>query len=228
MNTYQSERQTSYRNIVRQAKAHEATVKLIPKFSKGIDKLDQIIVQIDKERVQQEKALTGITEAKNFTEDDLIELTIDVSGAVHSYADDKNNKDLMAKVNYKPSRIERMSVEELIAASSIVLEEAQKIPAADLAEEGISAEELAEYEEIVTIFKILTTTAREAIIARSVHTKKIASLFEEAGRLIKNSLDRLATQFKRKDRDFYLLYRGARNVIHRGPSTGNEEEKKTA
>jgi hypothetical protein len=132
----------------------------------------------------------------------------------------------MAKVNYKSSRIERMSVEALIAASGIVLEEALKIPAADLANEGITAEELLRYKEMVGLFKSLSTTAREAIAERTVHTKKIAKLFEDAGSLIKNSLDRLATQFKRKDPDFYLLYKAARNVIHRGPSGGNEEEKK--
>jgi len=225
MNTFQSERQTSYRNIVKQAKAKEAMIKLIPNFSKGIDKLEQITIQIDQEWVLQETALTGITEAKNYSEEDLIELTINVSGAVHSYADSKNDVALMAKVNYKSSRIERMSIEELIAASGIVLEEALKIPVADLANEGITAEELTSSKEIVTVFKSLSTTAREAIIARSAHTREIALLFEQAGRLVKNSLDRLANQYKRKDPDFYLLYRAARNVIHRGPTNSKVVEK---
>lgn len=226
MNTYQSERLTSYRNVVKHAKAHEASVKLIPNFSKGIDKLDTIVTQLDAERVQQEKSLTGITELKSFTEDDLIEMTIDISGAIHAYADEKNDAALMARVNYKPSRIERMSIEELIAASAIVQDEATKIAAADLLNNGVTAEELTKYKEIVVLFKSLSTTAREAIAVRTVHTKKIAKLFDDAGRLIKNTLDRLSSQFKRKDEDFYVLYRAARNVIHRGPSGSNPEEKK--
>jgi len=226
MNAYQSERQTSYRNVVKLAKAREASVKLIPNFSKGIDKLDQIITQIDQERVQQEKAISGVTEAKNFTEEDLIEQTIDISGAVHSYAHSKNDLVLMAKVNYKSSVIERMSIEQLIAASGIVLEEALKIPVADLADEGITTEEMTVYKGIVTFYKTLSTSAREAIIARSLHTKKIALLFEQAGSLVKNSLDRLAPQFKRKDPDFYLQYKAARNVIHRGPTNSKVVDKK--
>ncbi len=118
----------------------------------------------------------------------------------------------MAKVNYKTTVVERMTQNELIAAGGVVLEEALKIPTADLANEGITAIELTAYNQLISTYKSVKSSNKEAVIDRSGTTENISSLLKEASALLKGQLDRLALQLKRKDPDFYRRYKTARKV----------------
>jgi len=217
MNKYQTAKQDSYKLIVKEARNNPSALSLILKFSNGIDRLEEITVKIDQIRVQQEKDLTGITSDKLFTMGNLTDYLIDVAGAVHSYALGKNDNTLMAKVSYTSSVVEKLTQSQIIAAAGIVFEEAGKLAPADLANEGISADELEEFGALNNYFKTIKSASREAIIDRSGSTEKLSELFSEARQLIKGSLDRLATQYKRKDPDFYLKYRAARNLLYSRP-----------
>ena len=66
--------------------------------------------------------------------------------------------------------------------------------------------------------KNIDRVAHGKVIDAAGHTNRIAELFDQAADLKKNTLDRLATQFARKDSDFYNKYKAAASVIHRhGP-----------
>jgi hypothetical protein len=227
MNKYQTAKQDAYMLVVKEAKSNADSIKLIPKFAKGIEQLDAINKEIDAIRIQQEKDLTGIAADKRYTLNNLTDYMVDIAGAMHAYAHGSGNNTLIGKVNYKPSVVEKMSQAEIIAAAGIVCEEAGKIPAAELAEVGVSAEELKEFAELNNYFKNIKSAPREAIIDRSGSTEKLRDLFKEAGKLVKDSLDRLATQFKRKDPDFYLKYRAARNIVYSRPQKEKGAETDT-
>lgn len=213
MDKYQKRKLKSYKQILLEADNNQVSVKLIPKFEKGILLLKIIVAEIDKLQLEQEKDITGITVGKNFTEEELTNLIIDIAGAVHSYADEKNDYALMELVNYKPGRISKMDEADVVAAAGIVNAEALKVPAADLLEEGISAEEITRLGEILEYYRKVKLAPREAIIGRSNVTSKMRDEFTKATRLLKNSLNRLATQFRTKDPDFYQKYQSARNII---------------
>lgn len=215
MNSYQISRQASYKLIVTEAKNAPETIALIPSFAKGITRLDGITIEIDSLSVQQSKDITGITDDKNAQLEDMMGYIIDVAGAMHSYAIDKGDKTLQAKVNYKVSRVDKMKQAEVMDAAAVVLEEAGKIPAGALAEEGITAEEMTQFAAVYNHLKDSTSGKREAVIERTGHTDRIAELFTEAADLKKNTLDRLATQFMRKAPEFYNKYKAAATVIHR-------------
>jgi hypothetical protein len=215
MNSYQISRQASNKLIVVEAKNNPEIIALIPAFAKGITRLDEITTEIDGLSVQQSKNITGITDDKKAQLEEVIGFTIDVAGAVHSYAIDKGDKILQAKVNYKTSRIDKMKQAEIIDAAAVVLEEAGKISAEALANEGITAEEMTQFATVYNHLKNSTGGKREAVIERTSYTDRLAELFTEAADLKKNTLDRLATQFMRKAPDFYNKYKAAANVIHR-------------
>jgi hypothetical protein len=215
MNSLQNSTLASYGLIITEAKNESETVAQIPNFQKGITRLEEIKTEIEDLAVQQAKDLTGITDDKNESSDELSAYLIDVAGAVHSYANGKGDKILLAKVDYKTSRVHAMKQTDIINASGIVIEEAGKIPAEELAEEGITAEEMATFISVYNHFKGVTGSKREATIDRTGYTDRIAELFTEAADLKKNTLDRLATQFMRKAPEFYNKYKAASIVIHR-------------
>jgi len=213
MNSYQKAKLNSYRLIVIEKKNHPEIVATIPYFSQGVDRLSTLISEIELQSANQDKDLTGITEDKNELADQVVDYLIEVSGAVHSYAELNGNKALQSLVNYKPTKVVRLDQHDLITAADIVLNEAQKIP--ELSNAGISPEELNEFSEVLTRLKDSTTNRREAGIEQSGSTKRIAELFSQGEDIKKNTLDRLAPQFQRKAPEFYNKYKTAANVIYR-------------
>lgn len=215
MNDYQISTKSSYKLIVNEAKNDAKAVSLIPTFAKGINRLEEITDEMDLLAVQQAKDLKGITKDKKNVLEELIDYTIDVAGAIHSYAETKNNLTLQTKVNFKISQVSTMNQEEVINAAAITLEEAGKLPADALAEEGITAEELTQFTELYNQFKDTKDGKRKALIERINYTDRLSELFAEAANLKKNKLDRLATQFQRKAPEFYLKYKAAATVIYK-------------
>lgn len=105
-----------------------------------------------------------------------------------------------------------------IVATDAVLEEAGKIAPEDLLIQGISAEELKDFNDAYLAYKTVSADPREANIERSGYTKQIANLFIETTKLKKKRLDRLATQFKREDPDFYQKYQAPSIIFYRRSS----------
>ena len=215
MNKYQTAKFDSFELIVKESGNNPESIAKVPKFGSFVNRIDEICNEIGPHRVEQEKNLTGITTEKDVIFENLADFTVEISGAIYSFAHEMNDNVLMAKVNYKPTRIESMSQSKLIAFAGITLDEALKIPSNELADQGISAKDLATYQELLARFSSVKSSKKEAVIDRSGTTKKLNNLFKEATSLVNDKLDRLAVQFKRKDPEFYLKYRAARTVHYR-------------
>jgi len=223
MNKYQTAKIDSLKLIVKESGNNPESIAKVPKFGIIVNRINEICNEIEPHRIEQEKNLTGITVDKDIIVGNLKDSTVEISGAIYSLANDRNDNALMARVNYKPTRIEKMSQAKLVAVASIVLEEALKISPADLANEGINAEELSAYRELIARFSVVKTSKKEAVIDRSGTTEKLNILFKEANSLVKDKLDRLAVQFKRKDAAFYLKYKAARTVHYRSAAKKESE-----
>lgn len=223
MNDYQEEKHNSNLLVVKVAKENPGVIAQIPDFEEGINKLDAINKEVEEIRPLQEQDNSGITANKGFSVQKLLNRTLDVSGAVYSVADKKNDLMLKERVNFKTGKLSKMMPGKLISAATTTLEEAKKVPAADLAKAGITAAELTAYEEMVTYFKGVINSPRAATIDTSVYTKRLKELFAESSALFSETLDRLARQFKEKAPDFYLKYRSARKAIHHSPDKAKAE-----
>lgn len=205
---------TSLKLIVTEAKNKPATMAMIPIFAEGITRLDVINSEISDLSVQQSINLKGITEDKLDLKEEVANYVIDVAGAIHSYAQNIGDKTLQAKVNFKPNKVYAMNQNQLTDAGAVLLEEAAKLPAGELIRGGISANEITLFTEVLGQYKGTSNSKREAVIDRTGHTDRISDLFAEASVLKRKTLDRLVTQFKRKDPEFYNKYKAAATVIH--------------
>jgi hypothetical protein len=228
MDKFQTTKLDSLKLIVKESSNNPASIALVPTFGTVVNQLDQICSEIEKRQTLQEKDLTGITADKDIALEDMADSTLEIAGAVYSWAHDRNDNTLMAKVDFKKNRIDTMTQSELGSTARIVLEEAVKIPSDELANEGISANELTAYQSSIAHFGEVKSSKNEAVIDRSGTTEKLNLLFKQANTLLKNKLDRLAVQFKRKDPDFYLKYKAARKVHYRSaPKKGTEDTTST-
>lgn len=222
MNKYQIAKHQSNQLVVTEAKSNQASVDMIPSFAKGIDALDEINADIEKVKVQQFQNIKGISTEKDNQISELIALVIDVSGAILSYATRTKNSVLKEKCNYTVTTIGKMSFVQLTSMGSIVLEQARLLPEDVFAEEGITIVDVDALETILNAVKASKLLPRVAIIDRLGHTDNLASLLAKAQAII-IILDRLATQFKRKDPTFYLKYKAARTVSVNSPHKATEK-----
>ena len=215
MDKYQTAMLNAFKQICIEAEAYPESVNLIPKFGQDVARLKEIVDRIDKLVVGQITDLKGITVLKKETAKELIGYAKDIAGAMHSYAQEKDDMELLEVVNFPVSSWSRMNDHELFTSAGIILDEVKNIPEGALAELGISVEYIQQFGEIHINYDKLRTAWREAVIDRSGHTAKIRELLREAYTLVKGSLDKLATQYKRKDPDFYLKYKSSRHIIYR-------------
>jgi hypothetical protein len=213
MNSHQKSKFNSYKLIVIEKNNSPEIAATIPYFAQGVDHLAALLPEIELLSVTQDKDLTGITADKNELVDQVIDHLIEISGAIHSYAELNGNKALQSLVNYKSAKVVRLDQHDLIAAGTIVRDEAQKIP--ELCNAGVSPEELREFNELLTRLKNSTSNRREAGIEQSGSTKRIAELFSRAEDIKRNTLDRLAPQFQRKAPEFFNKYKAAATVIYK-------------
>ena len=218
MNNYQIAKLKSYKLIVEKANSSPTETALVPKFLKAVTRLSAITQQIDTLAGQQVVKLGGVTDNKRSIHDQLCDFLLDVSGALYSYAQSADNKELQAKANYNETSIIKMTDKKLETVAFVILAEAEKVAPAALAEEGITAAELAGFKTLCTTFKEISNDPRGAIIDRAGYTKQLTDLFTEASELKQNTLDRLASQFRRKAPEFYQTYKAAATAIYKHSS----------
>jgi hypothetical protein len=215
MNKVQSAKLRNIKLICSEAVQHAESVAKVPKFESGVARLNEIYKEINELKVHQEKDNTGATSDKNQLKEDLITSLVDFIGAIQSFAHSKKDKALHERVNFSESELETMKERRLNTIGSLIIAEAEALAAEDLLTEGISAEDLFQLKQLHQAFAAKIDEPRELAIERSNYTRKIAELMDEAWELKKQILDKLISQFKRKDPDFYLKYQAASQVIYR-------------
>ncbi|MFN8254491.1 MAG: hypothetical protein U0W24_02300 [Bacteroidales bacterium] len=227
MNNYQKDRLSCLKLIIAEAKKNPLSTSLIPKFESAIAELETLTAGIDALQVNQEKDTTGITADTNQLIDQLIDYMIEISGALQSYAYDKNNNALKEQVNFTESALEHLGKQDIIAAGSLLIEETDKLTVEELTELGISTNDLNELKDLFKKVKQVNQAPQHAIIEKSGYTTKLGQLINEAWLLKKNVLDKLATQFKRKDPGFYYKYQSCSMVIPKKTNKKNGNKPET-
>ncbi len=223
MNKVQSAKLRNIKLICSEAKQHSENVAKVPKFGLGVARLNEISKEIDELRVHQEKDNTGATSDKNQLKEDFISILTDMIGALQSSAHSKKDNALYERVNFSESELETLKERRLNAVGSLVIQEAEALTAENLLAEGISTEDLAQLKQLHQDFTEKIDEPRELAIERSNYTHKIAQLIDEAWELKKQVLDKLISQFKRKDPDFYLKYQAASQVIYKRKNKNGTE-----
>lgn len=223
MNETQTIQHASNKLIVKEATNDPASLAMVPNFNKGINRLGVINSEVDSLGIQQEKDLSGVKTDKDKTVVSLVDYVIELSGAVHAHAYETGNDTLLSRVDYKASQIKQMATADLLTVAGVVLEEAQRMPAEALTAVGFSFEDLAIVQSLIAELKEVKTGPKEAIIDRAGITETLRVLFAESRGIVKNTLDKLAPQYKRKAPEFYRRYKAARGTRYKGRNAPKPE-----
>jgi hypothetical protein len=215
MENIQKEKHKSNQLIVYEAEQHSESVAKVPKFEKGIKALKLINEEVEKLQILQEADTTGITTDKHNVLNLLHEAMINISGALQSNADEKNNNALYEKVSISNSGISNLNHDDVIKFATMLWEEISKLTPEEVANEGLNADDISGLKKLTEEFKISNPAKKQADIERSIYTENLRLLFIKSDNIRKRTLDKLINQFKTKDADFYLKYQAAKNINYR-------------
>lgn len=230
MTKFQNNRLKMYKVVLSVCSGYTEVTAKIPTFVKAVTDLLQLVNEIERLQVLQSADNKGVTLDNQALYKRLTGVALAVSGALYVHASENKNQTLKSKVNFKNSDFSRFSQTERIASCTTILEEAKTLATA-LADFGVTASQLAEFESLLSEYKNVYTKPREMVVSRSTTTEAMNSAFSKAGLLLKDQCDRLARQFKISNPEFYQAYTLARIIEDRGirhtpePETETTEQK---
>jgi hypothetical protein len=210
-----------YRTVISVCEGADQTLSQLPAFQRGIATLKSYVEQIEQLEQIQVSPTKGITLQKEKLKDDVENLVLEVAGAIHAYAAERDNFELMKKTDFNSSI--GLVQSELLSASERVQSEAEKI-VAELADYGVTAIEVQQLKSLTDQLSKDMTKPKEARIDRSGATANIDDTFRSADALLKNQLDKLALKFRKTAQDFYRAYKSARNIEDRKGRGSNGDD----
>ncbi len=229
MTSFQKNLLQCIKMIVAEAKRNPQCLEMIPKFKQAIEKMEALIAEIEALQVKQEQDKTGITADTNKIILQLKDYLVDISGALQIYATENNNNSQLERINFSEGSIYHLGKKDIVSVSTLITGEAGKLTTEELTALGISAEDLAECVRLQEVVRLKGLAPKHAIIEGAGYTEQLATKTNDAYKLKKETLDKLATQFKRKAPEFYHLYDAVSSMSlrHASRKNGNEEEVAT-
>jgi hypothetical protein len=181
-------------------------------FEEAFGLFTECIGEIKETRLIQEGKITGIAETKRKTEKKLIDLAVSIGSAIFAYSNVVGNIELKEKIYYSPSELRNSRDTILRDRCQLIHNEANKY-IDSVADYGVSAEGLEEFQILINDFAGLIAKPRNAIGKRVASTARLVELFKQGDDILYNRMDKLAEMFRVSNKDFYLSYKNARIIV---------------
>ena len=181
-------------------------------FSDAVDDLDANIDAIGNLRDQQEVDTTGVTDDKDLKRVTLEGQTYTIASATVFYASVTNNRDLLKKVNFTRSQLDKARDNELPGMSKQV-HQAAAANAAALLPYGITAIMIAALNTAIEEFVDYISKPRAAKSETSAATEQLPKVYTDTDKVLEERLDKGMEIFK-SSTDFYTQYFNARIIVN--------------
>lgn len=183
-------------------------------FADAVTRATEGTAQVRTKTGKQQSPTTGVTDEKAQTRDDLEEKLLLVADAIAAFAAKSGDPDLAAKVDVTKSSLDRLPDSDLVQTAQRVLAAAAANLAA-LGPYGIKDAQKEALEEAASLFSGKKESPRQAMVGRKVETLSLPEAIRSVRSIFRNELDKLMTQFKKPNPDFYNGYFTARIIVNR-------------
>lgn len=209
MNTRQKYRLNMFRNVINVCSAHPELAVRNPGFIRSIGELQKVVGEIDQLSASQSVYNARLTPDVQALYQRLTEVALAIGGAMYVYASGNNDHSLKNLVNLRPSDFKRITQKKCIEICTQLLEETKK-KALIMADFGVTAEAIREFEKLLAAYKDQHTRPKKMVESRSEATRMLEKAFLNGNKLLKEETDRLARYYKLNVPEFYQVYREAR------------------
>ena len=212
MNVTQLNKSRMYQAVNKVLDANRTLYSGIEELVGVHDRLKENLALIESFRQVQEANQTGLTNNKALLKERLTTQMLKVVAALTAHATAAKDTVLLAKVSYRPSAL-RKPDPLLVDVAKLILNEA-KIQGNVLGKYFVSAEELAELENLIALFREAIPQKRVASNMSKVSTLNIAGVFSSVDKLLKTEADIFMMPFRFTQPDFYNMYKNARLIVN--------------
>lgn len=174
--------------------------------------LDANIQLIKDKDLDQSGTTKGMTISKNELKEQLALKLAIICGAVFAYASEAGDAELEQQSDFSLSGLVRMPDREFAQKVQVLLTLATT-HLTDLADQGITEEQITEASTSADDFNELIGQPRTMVIKRSTVSGEVSDLISETTSMLSDRLDRLMLRFRVSDLPFYEGYTKARLLV---------------
>lgn len=154
----------------------------------------------------------GVANAKAYALEALGDVAFEVGATVHAYAVVAGELALEGRVDFSRSLIVRGRASSVLARTRDILAAATE-QLTNLADYGVTQEQLTDFEAKINAFDAAHTKPRQQVTKASVATRSLEVRFRATDTILKQRLDKLVVGFKASAPAFYKNYQAARTIV---------------
>jgi len=220
MTNRQKNKRTMYKAVLAWCNLYLPTLKtLIGAFEDMAAEFADLVKQIDTAAATRNNANAGTYETRDAATESLIDVLIEVAGALFAYASKKKLADVKSMTDVRPSKLEDMPKVELEQKAKDIADLAQKYTA-EIVSFGTTAEKITELNTMIAAFSTSEDAVDTGVGKRMGAVKSLGSLIRETDALLVEQFDKTMLNIKRTNPDIYAEYLAARTIYDRGGSQG--------
>jgi predicted flavoprotein YhiN len=212
MRTNQSNKLNMLKSVIALLAANTAGTAVVKAFAAALTKLINVVQMIEAKETERNDNKTGKLEARDDTEDVLIEALVPAASALAAFASANNNVELIEKAKAKKSVLHKLRDNELLLKAKAILALAQQY-VDKLGDYGITAQSLTDLQQNIDNFETAMGNVEKGFSGRSGARIAVHDAFDAADNVLKNQLDKMMETVKKADHELYNKYLVAR-VIH--------------
>ncbi|MEP2024551.1 MAG: hypothetical protein ABJH98_12660 [Reichenbachiella sp.] len=190
---------------------HAAVWNAVPIISNYKTTLIQAIQGIQEASLKQESSQVFISASLRELKQQIAQKMDILDDILEAYASDTDNAELLSQSTNSASDYFRLANEDFEIKTKNVIDLLDG-HVADMADYGMSAEQIEEVKTSFAIFQDKRGVPRSYQIQSRVATQDLAALFDEVNKTL-TRLDNVLKRFKRSDPAFYVGYDAARHVV---------------
>ena len=229
MTNTQSNQLNMFRTVIKHATgtaANLAITNTIPAFAAGIGALSVKVSAIQVTSGEQDLAISGVTTGKNELKEALAVVTFSVISPTKAYAVSINDTTLEEQMNLSQTEI-RDKHDNQIGQDAQTLHGIVTPLVPALAPYGISPAIMLSWQNAINAYQLVLANPRIAVVHRATLTGELVTLFAEANKILKKTLDPISISFKIPNPHYYEDYVKAREIIDLGKGTTTVKGKCT-
>ncbi|MCK9414441.1 MAG: hypothetical protein M0Q53_19220 [Prolixibacteraceae bacterium] len=183
------------------------------------------ISMIDEEQKLQVADSKGLTENKELLRGGLTRVMLKFSLALKSLATMQQNMELLVKVSFRITDLNRLPDPILVDVSRMLQEQANP-RREELIKFFVTKDDFEQLETLLAGFKGAIPQKRLAVTVSKSSTHKIGEVFESLDRLLKTEIDVYVAPFQFQHPDFYSEYCNARIIVgYTGRGSGKDGQE---
>ncbi len=221
MNNRQTNKLNMYKAVERVCHTHAGLFFGLVAIQETLDEISTKLVRINSVAAVQSTNIQGFTADKQSFRERIVEMALQISGAVSAYAVKHKNNQLKQAVTYHPSDFKRAKDHDVVNFAQIIHDQA-KANLDALKSYSINEDLLGQLQTDIHNYGNLIGARRQRVGDRVAATQDLDALFADTDLLLDEVLDGLMYPFRRTQPTFYASYLNARKVIGLGKRSKSE------